>query len=1035
MRWTARAALAALLTVGLVFAALISSAPAPAAQAASDCGCAGDYVSPEAKGPSVAEPKGDSTSPKGTYALTVSTSSLTVSDAKSGQTVLTLSGLSGDFHAGFGPNDRGFVVWSLSASGGHVSLYDLASTSPSHVVWSNDYLGSFSLGFSPHGQYFLIAAAASAQFTALTVVDALTGHHAYGDQLPSNTRWGFSPDDKRLALWSGDNSGAASSSSVILYDLAVGRQVWRTDGAFGSTSLAFSPHGAYFVSAAITSGSHADLAVVPAAASGGEPNAPVYQASFNLYAPPGHGEDTFGSAAWGFSPDKEDSTFVYDAVAGQSGVSVVMVHLPTRAAHPFSYSGLVSGWWQFSPCGDAFAIVIQPNASASVDVGLYSTATGETLATNQFSSLSVSLKATEAYHVATVDGTDYNLAKNAGHADCGTSGGSGSGSGGPGVPPCPSCYAPAVVLNDLQVSPIIAAAGGQVTGTLSVTNSGAVSLSSSDPAAASVPAVVNVSSGDTTFPIAIGPVSADTLVTITATAGGTTRIARLVVEAPCAASSAGDISAAIAAAPIRGGGGGPQGPGGGGFDRPVIEVSVDPLVVTDGTTATGSVSLSDARSTDVVVALFSGDPAAASVPASLTVPAGQTTATFTVTGHAVVADELVSIRASAGGYLAIGATVAVAQPPTLASLTLDTASVVGGKSATGAVALSGAGAACQAQTVTLSSSDDGVASVPASVTVPAGADGATFTIATRAVTSTTAVTIVASLNGTSRSATLTVNPPAPPSAVSNDNLADAASLDLPGIFVGDTSKATMEPGEPVLSGTCAVLGFHQLQRSVWFKLTPSQSGVLTVSTANAGTNFDSVLALYADPGSGGVGSLGTPMGCDNNGDALRSADSGSSDMTLYHLEHTGPDAGSLGGLPTWSSIMHVAVQAGQTYYVQLGGVGGAPAGHYVLTAEINPAIVLPSMLEGVSVGAATLGSGGTATGTVTLSEPAPAGGIIVAVTSDNGAVSVPDAVVVEEGSTSASFAVTAGAPSTSTAVTITGSFDGAQRKANLTVSP
>jgi hypothetical protein len=51
-----------------------------------------------------------------------------------------------------------------------------------------------------------------------------------------------------------------------------------------------------------------------------------------------------------------------------------------------------------------------------------------------------------------------------------------------------------------------------------------------------------------------------------------------------------------------------------------------------------------------------------------------------------------------------------------------------------------------------------VATVPASVTVPAGSTSATFTVTTSAVAASTAVTITASYNGTSRPAGLTVTP-------------------------------------------------------------------------------------------------------------------------------------------------------------------------------------------------------------------------------------------------------------------------------------
>src|SRR6185437_8169314 len=78
----------ALFTLMLVGAGIFSLAPVAVAGAASGCGCAGDYVNPAAKAPAVAKPADGKMSPGGAYALTVTSSSLTVKDAKSGKTLL-----------------------------------------------------------------------------------------------------------------------------------------------------------------------------------------------------------------------------------------------------------------------------------------------------------------------------------------------------------------------------------------------------------------------------------------------------------------------------------------------------------------------------------------------------------------------------------------------------------------------------------------------------------------------------------------------------------------------------------------------------------------------------------------------------------------------------------------------------------------------------------------------------------------------------------------------------------------------------------
>lgn len=89
-----------------------------------------------------------------------------------------------------------------------------------------------------------------------------------------------------------------------------------------------------------------------------------------------------------------------------------------------------------------------------------------------------------------------------------------------------------------------------------------------------------------------------------------------------------------------------------------------------------------------------------------------------------------------------------------------TPSVVGGATPIASVRFSpapGPGGA----SVALSSSNPGVANVPATVTVPAGETVGAFSVTTSAVTENTLVTITATHAGVTRTTTLTVTPPAP----------------------------------------------------------------------------------------------------------------------------------------------------------------------------------------------------------------------------------------------------------------------------------
>ncbi|MCS7209999.1 MAG: S8 family serine peptidase [Fimbriimonadales bacterium] len=203
-----------------------------------------------------------------------------------------------------------------------------------------------------------------------------------------------------------------------------------------------------------------------------------------------------------------------------------------------------------------------------------------------------------------------------------------------------------------------------------------------------------------------------------------------------------------------------QAAGGGGPTQPSLSsLSLNPSSVVGGNSSTGTVTLTAPAPTGgFVVNLSSSNTNVATVPSSVTVPAGATSATFTVSTRAVSSTTNVTITASAGG-VSRQATLTVnpaSSSVTLQSLTISPTSVMGGRSATGTVTLSGP-APAGGVVVQLVSSNPSRASVPSSVTVPAGATSATFTIRTTSVFgNVTGVTITATYNGVSRSAVLTV---------------------------------------------------------------------------------------------------------------------------------------------------------------------------------------------------------------------------------------------------------------------------------------
>jgi len=183
-------------------------------------------------------------------------------------------------------------------------------------------------------------------------------------------------------------------------------------------------------------------------------------------------------------------------------------------------------------------------------------------------------------------------------------------------------------------------------------------------------------------------------------------------------------------------------------------VSLSPSELTGGETSTGTVQLNgQAPVGGTLVTLGSSDPAVAVVAANVSVPEGQTWATFSVVTTSVSTSKTLTISASASG---VGQTkLLTVNPTSLSNLTLLPSSVGAGSTATGEVTLSNP-APAGGISVSLTSTNTSVATAPATLTVPGGATSATFPITTLSVPLTSTATIRATYAEKQKSATLTV---------------------------------------------------------------------------------------------------------------------------------------------------------------------------------------------------------------------------------------------------------------------------------------
>jgi len=280
-------------------------------------------------------------------------------------------------------------------------------------------------------------------------------------------------------------------------------------------------------------------------------------------------------------------------------------------------------------------------------------------------------------------------------------------------------------------------------------------------------------------------------------------------------------------------------------------IALSPSTTSGGSASTATVTLTAAApSGGVLVSLTSSNPAAASVPASLTVPAGATSATTSVATSAVGSTTTSVISASYNG-LTRSATLTVTAPAPTPSATLDTvslspASVQGGSASSATVTLT-ANAPAGGAVVSFSSSNTAVATVPATMTVPEGVNSRVVVnfVSASPVTATATSVISATYNGVTRSATITVTPPPPPS---------------PG---GELASITLSPST-VQTGTTST------SATVTFT-APTPTGGATVSLASSNTAVATVPASVTVPANVSTGAFQVSINASAVGTATISA--------------------------------------------------------------------------------------------------------------------------------------------------------------------
>jgi thermitase len=280
-------------------------------------------------------------------------------------------------------------------------------------------------------------------------------------------------------------------------------------------------------------------------------------------------------------------------------------------------------------------------------------------------------------------------------------------------------------VSQLTLDPTSVTAGGTARGTVVLSRpAGAggtvVELRSSNPTLAWCAAQITIPQGQTTGVFDIRTAANGTgSATITASSGGVSRTATLQVVSPFRVQS----------------------------------VAVSPAAITGGQSATLTVRLTmPAPAGGVQVSLQSNAPQA-SLPASVIVPAGQSSVSVQVATHPVAQRVHATLTAALNGSQA--STTLTISPPAPISLTLSPSTVAGGSSATASVLLNGS-APPGGLWLRVSHNNPNRVWTPSQVYVPAGMRSVRFTVYTYRGRGVASVQITVATDGGSRSAILTV---------------------------------------------------------------------------------------------------------------------------------------------------------------------------------------------------------------------------------------------------------------------------------------
>ena len=470
----------------------------------------------------------------------------------------------------------------------------------------------------------------------------------------------------------------------------------------------------------------------------------------------------------------------------------------------------------------------------------------------------------------------------------------------------------------------------------------------------------------------------------------------------------------------------------------LTSLSCNPSQLSSLASSTCTVSLSGPAPTGGVVIVLGDNSTVLTVPSFVTVPVGNSSATFAASSGAVAANQAATVTATFNGA-SQSFSISLVVSTALSSLTCSPGSLPSGSSSSCTVALNQA-APQGGATVPLASNNTAL-TVPAAVSVPAGNSSANFTAGAGTIPANQTATVTATLNGASQTATLNLMAPMLVSTLA----CNPTSLPS-GSF--STCIVTLNQVAPA-GGTTVSLSSNNAALAVPSSVgAPAGANTATFTAAAGNITANQTAAITATLNGASQSasiSLVSPVAMSSLACNPTTLASGSPSTCTVTLSQAAPSGGTTVSLSSNNTALSVPssvnVYAGASTAAFSATAGTVTANQTAnITATLNGtsqtvsiSLVSPVVVSVLACSPTTLASASPSTCTVTLSQVASSGGASVSLSSNNTALTVAASVNVAAGASTATFTATAGTVTANQTAVITATLNGASQSVSISL--